>query len=112
MNAFEHEQRRSMTKTRIARIYALREGRCGIRQEDGTWGDGCGLQVGFKPYEIDHIIPLSHGGSDLDDKNFQILCRCCHATKTGKDITKAAHIKRAFAKHVVPTKYKRSKAWR
>lgn len=101
MNAFVHEKRRSMTKARVARIYALREGRCGI----------CKIQIGFKPYELDHIVPLSHGGTDLDD-NIQILCRYCHAEKTGGDIRTAGKIKRTFSNHRVPTKYKRSRSWR
>lgn len=36
----------------------------------------------YKPTEeIDHIVPLSQGGTDTDD-NIQGLCRDCHATKT------------------------------
>ena len=32
-------------------------------------------------YEIDHIIEVTHGGSnDLD--NLQLLCPCCHSVKT------------------------------
>ena len=34
--------------------------------------------------EIDHIIPLSKGGT-YDDDNLQPLCKPCHATKTAQD---------------------------
>lgn len=110
MNAFVHEMRRALRPHEIAQLYELREGRCGIRQQDGSWGDGCGLSIGFKPYEIDHILPLSHGGNN-EFSNLQILCKCCHSTKTGKDITAAAKIKRKNVKHRVPSNLKRSR-WR
>ena len=31
--------------------------------------------------EVDHIVPLSHGGRLLDRANLQHLCRACHAAK-------------------------------
>ena len=31
--------------------------------------------------EVDHVVPLSRGGSD-DETNLQVLCRGCHADKT------------------------------
>lgn len=31
--------------------------------------------------EVDHVVPLSRGGSD-DETNLQVLCRGCHASKT------------------------------
>jgi 5-methylcytosine-specific restriction enzyme A len=34
--------------------------------------------------EIDHIVPLSKGGSN-DDSNQQPLCKTCHKIKTAKD---------------------------
>lgn len=111
MTAFTHNKRRTMTAQRVARIYELRNGRCGVIREDGTYGDGCGIEIGFKPYEVDHIIALANGGTDLDD-NLQILCRYCHAAKTKEDISKTAKIKRSFSNHRVPSKYKRSRAWR
>lgn len=101
MNAFTHEMRRSMTPARIARIVELRGNKCG----------GCGIAIGYKPFELDHIIPLAAGGSD-SDANIQLLCKCCHATKTGEDITRISHIKRVAVKHKVPSKYRRSRAWR
>jgi 5-methylcytosine-specific restriction protein A len=35
--------------------------------------------------DVDHIIPLAHGGTDTDD-NIQYLCRPCHKSKTHKDM--------------------------
>jgi 5-methylcytosine-specific restriction protein A len=35
--------------------------------------------------EIDHIVPLSQGGTDMDD-NIQGLCRTHHEAKTAKDL--------------------------
>lgn len=31
--------------------------------------------------EVDHVVPLQHGGQD-DDSNLQSLCADCHAIKT------------------------------
>lgn len=35
--------------------------------------------------DIDHIVPLSRGGEDVDG-NVQILCRGCHSRKTAQDM--------------------------
>jgi 5-methylcytosine-specific restriction protein A len=34
---------------------------------------------------VDHIKPISEGGSELDSNNLQSLCKSCHAVKTGKE---------------------------
>ena len=31
--------------------------------------------------EADHVIPISKGGSKLDDRNIQTLCKRCHDRK-------------------------------
>ena len=38
----------------------------------------------LREYDIDHIIPLSLGGSEEDD-NLQALCPACHRKKTDKE---------------------------
>lgn len=35
--------------------------------------------------EVDHIIPRSQGGADLDGDNLQSLCLRCHSEKTAVD---------------------------
>ena len=45
-------------------------------------GKDCTLEgQELKEYDIDHIIPLSLGGSEEDD-NLQALCPACHRKKT------------------------------
>lgn len=47
-------------------------------------GHCCAWCRGTEQLELDHIIPVSKGGSN-DDTNLQILCRWCHVTKTKID---------------------------
>jgi len=34
---------------------------------------------------VDHIVPIRHGGADLDDMNLQSLCAPCHSRKSGEE---------------------------
>lgn len=45
----------------------------------------CGLVTPLREMELDHIIPLSQGGEDLE-YNLQLLCIKCHKEKTLKEI--------------------------
>lgn len=57
----------------IHRIYDAQNGKCAC----------CKEKVG-KKYHIDHIQPLSKGGSNFA-KNVQILCPTCNMSKSNKD---------------------------
>lgn len=35
--------------------------------------------------EVDHIVPLSEGGSKWDAGNVQVLCKACHELKSDQD---------------------------
>ena len=35
--------------------------------------------------ELDHIVPLAHGGELMDEANVQPLCEAHHAAKTDRD---------------------------
>ena len=101
-NPWAH-QGRSMTPQRRARIFAERAGTC-----QGP----CGRKLGpSDKWDIDHVIPLCGGGSD-DDDNLQLICEWCHKDKTADDVERHAHGRRAYTRHVVPSGFRRSKAWR
>ena len=34
---------------------------------------------------VDHIVPITMGGSPIDIKNLQSLCNSCHNSKSGKE---------------------------
>ena len=53
----------------VAAIYALQKGRCAY----------CRRKLGVT-YDVDHIIPLSKGGTN-DRRNIQITCAKCNGTK-------------------------------
>lgn len=57
----------------VERIRSAQKGRCAI----------CRGKLGAK-YHVDHIIPVSRGGSNLP-RNLQILCQPCNLTKSGRD---------------------------
>lgn len=42
--------------------------------------------ITVKGRDIDHIVPMSAGGPELDMSNLQTLCHKCHSSKTGKEM--------------------------
>ena len=35
--------------------------------------------------EVDHVVPVSRGGSEWDSANLQCLCSACHIEKTRRE---------------------------
>ena len=50
---------------------------------------GCGAVVAYEAFELDHITPLSDGGS-TEDSNTQALCVPCHREKTNAEVSERA----------------------
>lgn len=65
--------RKKMTNTRRERLFNLLGRTCSI----------CNTTDGL--LELDHIIPLSLSGLDIDE-NIQVLCKVCHRIKTTNDL--------------------------
>ena len=65
-------RRRSMTPARRKRIFLAHGGVCGFCHEEIPAGE---------PFEIDHEVPLSLGGSDADGNCYPLHERC-HRIKT------------------------------
>lgn len=102
MSPFVHAKRGSMSPQRIARIFAAAGGKCHL----------CGRKLGpADDYDIDHVIALENGGTD-DDENLRPACSWCHVEKTGSDHEQAGHGRRVYTKHVVPKRFRKSRAWR
>lgn len=102
MSPFVHHKRGAMTEQRVARIFAANGGKC----------HRCGRKLGpSDDYDIDHIIALENGGTD-DDGNLAPCCEWCHVEKTADDHATAGHARRAYTKHVVPKKFRKSRGWR
>ncbi len=100
-NPFTHEKRRRFTRLERAAFFALVNGRCAKCTRKIPHGDD---------WDLDHIIPLSSGGTN-DDSNIQVLCSWCHDGKTSDDTTTAAKSKRVYAQHVVPKRFRASRSW-
>lgn len=58
----------------ILRIFDMQNGKCGI----------CSKRQPIKGMHVDHIKPLSKGGSNWP-KNLQLLCERCNKRKAAKD---------------------------
>lgn len=56
--------------------------RLAAKERDGYRCKHCGKAGRL---EVDHIVPLQHGGKELDMDNVQTLCVGCHIAKTRKD---------------------------
>lgn len=70
--------------TRAAR--RLRERiRADLRQDIWPTCARCLRQALPSQLDIDHIVPLSQGGEDVDG-NVQALCETCHRLKTNDDL--------------------------
>ena len=57
----------------IDKLYKLQKGKCTC----------CGIKLGDK-YHLDHIIPVSKGGTNTDD-NVQLLKDTCNMSKSARD---------------------------
>lgn len=101
MSAFHHEPRHRFSPKEMAEIFAERGGRCA----------NCGNKIRARDWELDHLIPLSLGGTN-DRTNLQILCDICHGAKTCTDVSEAAKSKRIAIKHTVPGRFRKGRGWR
>ena len=61
---------------------------CGLFfEKPNNWDRKSAIHNGYMFLEIDHIIPLSKGGSDLIE-NKQCLCQKCNNAKSNKIMEK------------------------
>lgn len=58
-----------------------KEARFRIRHRDGPNCGYCGKEA--SPFHIDHVVPLSRGGSN-DDDNLIVTCASCNQSKCDK----------------------------
>lgn len=61
----------------IAEILAMQGGKCAYYRH-------CGTVITSNNKRVDHIVPISAGGSN-SRRNLQILCRSCNCRKNAKD---------------------------
>lgn len=81
--------RRSFTAKQRQQIFDAASGLCHL----------CGGAIGFKPWEVEHVLPLALGGSN-DADNLRPAHVGCHAEKTAKaDVPAIARAERLRQKH-------------
>ncbi|KOT56176.1 MULTISPECIES: HNH endonuclease [Streptomyces] len=73
--------RRSRGRRRAARYDAAARLRRRVDERGSGWCDWCLNDFPADVVEIDHVRPLSMGGTDTDG-NVQVLCHGCHGLKT------------------------------
>jgi 5-methylcytosine-specific restriction endonuclease McrA len=101
MTPFTHEPRKRFTAQERARVFALRCGRC----------HRCTRKLGpADAWILEHLIALENGGTN-DESNLEVTCTWCEPEKTAEDHQQAGHGRRMFTKHVVPSEFRRSRAW-
>lgn len=91
--------RREFSKTVYAQIVKR-----AMHPVHGIFCEGCGLILGKKPYNVDHIKP---DGLEIDktrnltvDDGQLLGAECCHAPKTKIDVATIAQAKRREEKHL------------
>lgn len=62
--------------------------RAAIVRRDGRYCKWCNRHLDFEEMTIDHIVPVSKGGTN-QKRNLQILCDDCHVMKTKQDTGEA-----------------------
>lgn len=69
-----------------AREYIPGRSRFEVLKRAGNRCELCGISSQERQLDVDHIRPVSKGGSN-DESNFQVLCRKCNAQKGNLDDT-------------------------
>jgi len=95
MAHYEAYERRSTVKAwrkRRALLASGNDAAARLRSEIKRSGEArcakCRNLVLASAVDVDHIVPLAHGGGDVDS-NVQALCRPCHKLKTRLDFDAA-----------------------
>jgi 5-methylcytosine-specific restriction endonuclease McrA len=70
--AWKRSSKGTFTSEDVVKLHALQSGKCAC------------CKINLKKYHIDHINPLSAGGSN-DFYNLQLLCPHCNLSKGAKD---------------------------
>lgn len=100
-NPFQHEPRKDFTPQERARIFAMRGGIC----------HRCTRKLYVSDFWVlEHLISLGNGGTN-DDENMGVTCEWCIKEKNAEDAAALGKGRRAYTKHVVPSKLRRSKSW-
>jgi 5-methylcytosine-specific restriction endonuclease McrA len=65
----------------------------------------CGRLYPMNQLVVDHVIPVSFGGSFFDHRNHMVLCAVCHNKKTATE-KKRSRIKSRYNEHkeLIPCK--------
>lgn len=71
------QTRKTLSKEERMLVYCKMKGHCAY----------CGCELEYKDMQVDHVIPLAHGGEDAVD-NMLPTCRGCNHYKRGMEFEK------------------------
>ncbi|MEV7507681.1 HNH endonuclease signature motif containing protein [Streptomyces sp. NPDC091201] len=81
--------RRARSRRRADRFDAAARLRRRVQERGSAWCDWCLADFPADGVDVDHVRPLSMGGTDTDG-NVQVLCRECHGLKTSTEFGSAS----------------------
>lgn len=88
-------QRNPSPSSRVTRGANWKRTRTRVLKRDGYECQIRGLRCLVDATEVDKVVPLSLGGSDVDEGNLRAVCAPCHREKTGREAAAASRAARA-----------------
>lgn len=102
----------------MSRQEFTRKTKAAVALRSGGNCEQCGAKLKLREGEYDHVLPCALGGTN-DESNCKVICRICHAEKTGNDVRQIRKADRqrdkhtgTFVKHSAPMPGSKRSGWK